>query len=360
MQPIHTDILVVGAGPVGLFTVFEAGLLGMSCHLVDNLDRPGGQCTELYPEKPIYDIPGVPVQTAQEHVDALLKQIEPFPYSLSLGERIESLQPRPAELSGEGAEELPAGLQDWVATTNTGQQYIARNLFIAAGAGAFEPRRPTGIDNPDPLLGKGVSYAVRDRARYKGKRLFIFGGGDSALDWTVELAGEAESLALVHRRDAFRGAPATEAEMRALVAADKVQLLTPYVIHGIETADGQVTGVSLRNFDSDEVVTHPCDEALFLLGLNKKLGPILEWGLDLADKKIAVDTESFQTSSEGIFAVGDINHYAGKLDLILCGFHETTLACQQAYKRLHPGERVPFGYTTSNQRLHQALGVTES
>lgn len=357
MAPIRTDILIVGAGPVGLFTVFEAGLLGLSCHLIDNLDRVGGQCTELYPEKPIYDIPGIPMQTAQEHVDALMKQISPFEYNLSLNERVESLQSQPAQ--GESVE----GLEDWLVTTAQGQEFITRNVFIAAGAGAFEARRPTGVDNPDHLLDKGVSYAVRNRSRYKDKRIFVFGGGDSALDWTVELAAEAQSLALVHRRDAFRGAQATEAAMREMVKSEQIQLLTPFVIQEILTSassEGRVIGVRLRNFDTEEIVEHECDELLFLLGLNKKLGPILDWQLELAGKKISVNTENFETSQKGIFAIGDINHYPGKMDLILCGFHEATLACQQAWRRLNPGGRLPFGYTTSNQRLHKALGVEES
>ncbi|NCV99202.1 MAG: NAD(P)/FAD-dependent oxidoreductase [Proteobacteria bacterium] len=276
------DIVVVGAGPVGLFTVFEAGLLGLNCVLIDNLDKPGGQCAELYPEKPIYDIPGVPFQTAQEHVDALLEQIKPF--------------------------------------------------------------------------NKGVTYAVRSKSTYENKDVFIFGGGDSALDWCVELAEKAKSLSLVHRRDAFRGAQHTEEQMRELVAAGKVKLLTPYLIDGIEGSD-KVTGVSLKNFDTNEIEHYEADELLFLFGLNKKLGPILEWNIDLNGKKISVNTENFQTSVEGIFAVGDINDYPGKLDLILSGFHETTLAVQEAYKRLYPGERVPFGYTTSNSKLQEKLGV---
>lgn len=339
------DIIVIGAGPVGLFTVFEAGLLGLNCVLIDNLDRPGGQCAELYPEKPIYDIPGVPFQTGQEHVDALIKQIEPFSYELFLNQRVDSLK------------EVEDGNEKyWEVITSEDNKFISKNIFIAAGAGSFEPRRPPNIENPDKYIDKGVSYAVKSKDKYQNKNIFIFGGGDSALDWTVELSKIAKSISLVHRRDAFRGAQHTEEMMRNLVKEGKVNLLTPYLIDSI-IGDDTVTGVSLKNFESNEIETHDADELIFLFGLNKKLGPILEWDLGLNGKKISVNTENYQTNKEGIFAVGDINDYPGKLDLILSGFHETTLAVQEAYKRIYPGERVPFGYTTSNSKLQEKLGV---
>ena len=342
------DILIVGAGPVGLFTVFEAGLLGLKCHLIDNLDKIGGQCAELYPEKPIYDIPGVPFQTAQQHVDALIEQIKPFEYEISLNERVDSI----SEESNEN------NITRWRVVTSDGQEFITKNIFIAAGAGSFEPRRPPNIENPDALMENGVSYAVQSKKRYENKDVIIFGGGDSALDWTVELADIAKSISLVHRRDAFRGAQHTEAQMRELVKQGKVNLLTPYQIHSI-IGDDKVTGAELKNFDTKEIEEVAADELLFLFGLNKKLGPILDWELELNEKKISVNTENFQTNKDGIFAVGDINDYPGKLDLILCGFHETTLAVQEAYRRIHPGERVPFGYTTSNTKLQRKLGVAE-
>ena len=296
------DIVVVGAGPVGLFTVFEAGLLGLNCVLIDNLDKPGGQCAELYPEKPIYDIPGVPYQTAQEHVDALLEQIKPFNYELILNERVEEI----AEIDHKDD-------KYWSVKTNEGTELKTKNIFIAAGAGSFEPRRPPNIEDPDKFINKGVTYAVRSKSTYENKDVFIFGGGDSALDWCVELAEKAKSLSLVHRRDAFRGAQHTEEQMRELVAAGKVKLLTPYLINSIEGSD-KVTGVSLKNFDTNEIEHYEADELLFLFGLNKKLGPILEWNIDLNGKKISVNTENFQTSVEGILAVGDINDYPVKLD----------------------------------------------
>ena len=340
-----TDILIIGAGPVGLFTVFEAGLLGLNCTLIDNLDKPGGQCAELYPEKPIYDIPGVPFQTAQEHVDALLEQIKPFNYDLHLSERVDLIE----EITLENE-------SFWKLKTTEDKEFISKNIFIAAGAGSFEPRRPPNIEDPDKYLGKGVEYAVRSVDKYKNKNVVIFGGGDSALDWTVELSKVAKLVTLVHRRDAFRGAQHTEEQMRALVEKGKVNLLTPYLINSIE-GDDIVESITLKNFESNGIEDYEADELLFLFGLNKKLGPILDWDIDLNGKKIKVNTENYQTNKDGIFAVGDINDYPGKLDLILSGFHETTLAVQEAYKRIYPGERVPFGYTTSNSKLQEKLGV---
>jgi len=340
-----TDILIIGAGPVGLFTVFEAGLLGLNCTLIDNLDKPGGQCAELYPEKPIYDIPGVPYQTAQEHVDALLEQIKPFNYDLHLSERVDLIE----EITLENE-------SFWKVKTTEDKEFISKNIFIAAGAGSFEPRRPPNIEDPDKYLGKGVEYAVRSVDKYKNKNVVIFGGGDSALDWTVELSKVAKLVTLVHRRDAFRGAQHTEEQMRALVEKGKVNLLTPYLINSIE-GDDIVQSITLKNFESNAIEDYEADELLFLFGLNKKLGPILDWDIDLNGKKIKVNTENYQTNKDGIFAVGDINDYPGKLDLILSGFHETTLAVQEAYKRIYPGERVPFGYTTSNSKLQEKLGV---
>ena len=340
-EAIKTDILVIGAGPVGLFTVFEAGLLGLECHLIDNLDKVGGQCIELYPEKPIYDIPGVANQTGKEHIDALLEQIKPFEYTTHLNERVEQIK------------ELKDNF--WQVTTNNKKEFITKNVFIAAGAGAFEPRKPP-VDNPDKFLGNGVDYSIKDKSIYENKEIVIFGGGDSALDWSVELAKSAKKILLVHRRDDFRGAEHTEKQMRNLVKEGKIELKIPYVIKSI-VGDKNFEGVELIHFETKEEEVLKCDEALFFFGLNKQLGPILEWEIDLDGKKIAVNTENYQTNKEGIFAVGDINTYSGKLDLILCGFHETTIAVQEAYKRINPGKRVPFGYTTSNKGLQEKLGV---
>ena len=343
----ETDIIIVGAGPVGLFTVFEAGLLGLDCILIDNLDKIGGQCSELYPEKPIYDIPGVPNQTAQEHVNALLEQIKPFNYEVFLNERVEVLE----EINNDE-------ISSWKIVTSEKKEFIAKSIFIAAGAGSFEPRRPPNILDPDKFVDKGVAYSVRSKEKYKDKNLLIFGGGDSALDWTVELSDLAKSVTLIHRRDEFRGAPNTEAKMRELIKSGSVTLKTPYVIEDL-IGTSHITGASVKNFETKKIEEISCDEILFLFGLNKKLGPIADWGIDMNNKKVSVDTEKFETSTKGLFAVGDINDYPGKLDLILCGFHETTLAVQEAYRRSYPGERVPFGYTTSNTKLQRKLGVSD-
>jgi thioredoxin reductase (NADPH) len=339
----ETDILIIGAGPVGLFTVFEAGLLGLECELVDNLDKIGGQCIELYPDKPIYDIPGVANQTGREHIEALLAQIKPFNYKVNLNTRVESIKKEK---------------DNWIVKTNNDLSFLTKNIFIAAGAGSFESRRPP-VENPDKFLGNGIEYAVRDIKKYKDKEITIFGGGDSALDWSVELAKTAKKVYLVHRRDEFRGAKHTESQMRELVKSGKIELKIPYVIKSIN-GDEKFNGVDLMHFESKEIESINCDEALFFFGLNKQLGPILDWEVELEEKKILVNTENFQTNKEGIFAVGDINTYPGKLDLILCGFHETTLAVQEAFKRIHPGERVPFGYTTSNKGLQEKLKVNKS
>ena len=342
---VESDILIIGAGPVGLFTVFEAGLLGLNCQIIDNLDRVGGQCAELYPDKPIFDIPGVPYQTAEEHIDALLEQIKPFKYGLHLNQRVQEIN----QIDSKNE------IQKWKVVTSENTEFIATNVFIAAGGGSFEPRRPPNIIDPDKFLNNGVAYSVKDKSHYKNKNLIIFGGGDSALDWSVELADIADSITLIHRRDAFRGSLSTEAQMRELVETGNLELKTPYVIEEL-LGTNKISGVSIKNFESKEIETLDCNEILFLFGLNKKLGPLENWNLKLNGKKISVDTEKYQTSIEGIYAVGDINDYPGKLDLILCGFHETTIAVQDAYRRCFPGERVPFGYTTSNTKLHKKLG----
>ena len=340
---MKTDILVIGAGPVGLFTVFEAGILGLKCTLIDNLDKPGGQCAELYPDKPIFDIPGVPYQTAQEHVDALLKQIEPFDYDLILNERVESMSKKD---------------DVWLVTTNKGSKVETPNIFIAAGAGSFEPIKPNLERDYSSLEGNKIFYAIKDKTLFKDKKVAIFGGGDSALDWTVELQKVGAEVSLVHRRDAFRGAPDTEISVRKLNEERKIELLTPFIIKDI-VGNENIDSIKLFNTETKEELDINADYILFFYGLNKKLGPINDWNLQLSGNKIQVNTETFETDKEGIFAVGDINTYPGKLNLILSGFHETTLAVQKAFNRVYPGERVPFGYTTSSKKIHEKLGYSE-
>ena len=340
---MKTDILVIGAGPVGLFTVFEAGILGLKCTLIDNLDKPGGQCAELYPDKPIFDIPGVPYQTAQEHVDALLKQIEPFDYDLILNERVESMSKKD---------------DVWIVTTNKGSEVETPNIFIAAGAGSFEPIKPNLDRDYSSLEGNKIFYAIKDKTLFKDKKVAIFGGGDSALDWTVELQKVGAEVSLVHRRDAFRGAPDTEISVRKLNEERKIELLTPFIIKDI-IGNENIDSIKLFNTETKEELEINADYILFFYGLNKKLGPINDWNLELSGNKIQVNTENFETDKEGIFAVGDINTYPGKLNLILSGFHETTLAVQKAFNRVYPGERVPFGYTTSSKKIHEKLGYSE-
>ena len=340
---MKTDILVIGAGPVGLFTVFEAGILGLKCTLIDNLDKPGGQCAELYPDKPIFDIPGVPYQTAQEHVDALLKQIEPFDYDLILNERVESMSKKD---------------DVWIVTTNKGSKVETPNIFIAAGAGSFEPIKPNLERDYSSLEGNKIFYAIKDKTLFKDKKVAIFGGGDSALDWTVELQKIGAEVSLIHRRDAFRGAPDTEISVRKLNEERKIELLTPFIIKDI-VGNENIDSIKLFNTETKEELEINADYILFFYGLNKKLGPINDWNLELSGNKIQVNTENFETDKEGIFAVGDINTYPGKLNLILSGFHETTLAVQKAFNRVYPGERVPFGYTTSSKKIHEKLGYSE-
>ena len=340
---MKTDIIIIGAGPVGLFTVFEAGILGLNCTLIDNLDKPGGQCAELYPDKPIYDIPGVPYQTAQEHVDALLQQIKPFDYKIHLNQRVDQIKEHNNE---------------WIVTTSQGMTFESPNVFIAAGAGSFEPIKPNLDTDIAGLENKQIFYSIKDKMIFKDKKVLIFGGGDSALDWTIELQKICSNVSLIHRRDAFRGAPDSEMKVRELASNNKIELMTPFIIKDVQLNNkNELNGAKLFNSESKEDVFVEADYILFFYGLNKKLGPLLEWGLDNNGKKIEVETESYETNKPGIFAVGDINNYPGKLNLILSGFHETTLAVQKAFKRIHPDERVPFGYTTSNTTIHERLGI---
>jgi len=340
-EAYETDVIIVGAGPVGLFAVFELGLLDLKAHIVDVLDRPGGQCAELYPEKPIYDIPGLPVVTGQGLTNALLKQIEPFHPIFHLAQMAEAL------------ERLPDG--KFKLRTELGTTITAPVLVIAAGGGSFVPRKPK-IEGIEAYEGNSVHYSVRQMERFRGRDLVIAGGGDSALDWVLNLQPLAKSVTLIHRRDDFRAAPHSVAQMRKLVAEGKVRLEIAD-LKGLVGADGMLSAVSCHTKERGAYDV-PCNELLAFYGLTMKLGPIADFGLNLHENLIPVDTEKFETSEPGIFAIGDINTYPGKLKLILCGFHEGALMAQAAFKIARPGQRLVFLYTTSSTDLQKKLGVT--
>jgi thioredoxin reductase (NADPH) len=337
--PIETDAVIVGAGPIGLFAVFELGLLDIKAHLVDILDKPGGQCSELYPEKPIYDIPGIPVVTGQGLTDALMAQIKPFGPTFHFGQRVDTLQK-----TDDGRFRL---------VTDIGTRFVAKVVVVAAGGGSFTPKRPP-LEGIDAYEGKSVFYSVRRMEDFRGRDALVVGGGDSALDWTLNLQPVARSLTLLHRRDDFRGAPHSVEQMRALVAEGKVTLLIGQMaaLHG---SDGALEAVTVKLKDGETRIV--VDRLLPFFGLTMKLGPVADWGLNLHENLVPVDTEKFQTDVPGIFAVGDINWYPGKLKLILSGFHEAALMAQAAYRIVYPGKKLLFQYTTSSSSLQKKLGV---
>ncbi|MEX2128189.1 MAG: NAD(P)/FAD-dependent oxidoreductase [Xanthobacteraceae bacterium] len=339
-ETIKTDALIIGAGPVGLFAVFELGLLDIKAHLVDILDKVGGQCAELYPEKPIYDVPGIPYVTGQGLTDALMQQIKPFGATFHLGEMVTTL-----EKIGDPLFRL---------TTDRGKVFQAKVIVIAAGGGSFQPKRPP-IQGIEPYEGKSVFYAVRQMEAFRGKRLLIVGGGDSALDWTLNLQPLAQRLTLTHRRDDFRAAPDSVNKMRTLVASGAMDLSIGQVT-ALEGEDGQLTGALVKGNDGATVKVE-CDAMLPFFGLTMKLGPVANWGLDLQSELVPVDTEKFETNVPGIFAVGDINTYPGKLKLILSGFHEVALMSQRAHRYVYPDKKLVFQYTTSSTSLQKKLGV---
>lgn len=340
MSSIQTDVLIIGAGPVGLFAVFELGLLDMKCHLVDILDRPGGQCTELYPEKPIYDIPAWPSISAQGLVDQLMEQIAPFRPEFSFNRMVSSL------------ERLDDG--SFRATTDENEVIEAKVVVIAAGGGSFQPKRPP-IPGIEAYEGTSVFYSVRRMEEFRDHDLLIVGGGDSALDWTLNLQPVARSVTLVHRRPEFRAAPDSVNKMFALQELKKLDFQVGQVT-GLAGANGKLAAATIKGPEGEVEVA--CTRMLPFFGLTMKLGPIAEWGLNLHENLIPVDTEKFQTSTPGIFAIGDINWYPGKLKLILSGFHEAALMAQAAKHVVSPGERVVFQYTTSSTSLQKKLGVT--
>jgi thioredoxin reductase (NADPH) len=339
-KAIKTDVLIIGAGPVGLFAVFELGLLDIKTHLVDILDKVGGQCAELYPEKPIYDIPAIPFITGQGLSEALMEQIKPFHPTFHLGEMVTTIE--------------NIGDPVFRVTTDRGKVFEAKAVVIAAGGGSFQPKRPP-IAGIEPYEDKSVHYAVRKMDAFRGKNLLIVGGGDSALDWTLNLQPVAKRLTLVHRRDDFRGAPASVSKMRALVAAGAMDLKIGQV-SGLEGADGQLTAASIKGADG-AISRVEVDAMLPFFGLTMKLGPVANWGFDLEDELIPVDTSTFETSKPGLFAIGDINTYPGKLKLILSGFHEAALMAQRVHHYVHPEKRLVFQYTTSSTSLQKKLGV---
>ena len=338
-EMIETDAVVIGAGPCGLFAVFELGLLDIKAHVVDILDRPGGQCAELYPEKPIYDVPALPIVTGQELTDRLMEQIKPFGPKFHFSEQIDTLSRQP-----DGRFRL---------TTDAGTQFLAKVVIVAAGGGSFTPKRPplAGIEDYE---GKSVFYSVRKIEQMRGKDVVIVGGGDSALDWTLNLAPVANSLTLVHRRDEFRAAPHSVEKMRRLVEEASIRLLIGQVT-ALEGANGELSAAQIKTVNGAERV--PWTAMLPFFGLTMKLGPVAGWGLNLHENLIHVDTERFETSEKGIFAIGDINWYPGKLKLILSGFHEAALMAQAAHRIVYPDKKLMFQYTTSSSNLQKKLGV---
>jgi thioredoxin reductase (NADPH) len=338
-SPVQTDAIIIGAGPVGLFAVFELGLLDIKTHVIDILDRPGGQCAELYPEKPIYDIPALPIVTGQELTDRLMEQIKPFDPVFHFSQRVDRIT-----REGEGFE----------LETDAGEIFQAKIIVIAAGGGSFTPKRPP-LKGIEAFEGTSVFYAVRRMEEFRDRDVVIVGGGDSALDWTLNLQPIARSMTLIHRRDQFRAAPDNVNKMHDMADAGKMRFLIGQVT-ALNGTDSHLSSVTVRG-EGGSTTDVACDRLLPFFGLTMKLGPVADWGLNLHENLIAVDTEKFETSEPGIFAIGDINHYPGKLKLILSGFHEAALMSQQAHRTIYPDKRLLFQYTTSSSSLQKKLGV---
>jgi thioredoxin reductase (NADPH) len=337
---ITTDAVVIGAGPCGLFTIFELGLLDIKCHVLDILDRPGGQCAELYPEKPIYDIPALPTVTGAELTSRLMEQAKPFHPQFHFNQMVTSL--------------IKHGDNDFELHTDGGMVFRTKIVVIAAGGGSFMPKKPP-IPGIDAYEGTSVFYSVKKMEAFRGRDILIIGGGDSALDWTLNLQPLAKSMTLLHRRDDFRAAPDSVKKMRELVAAGKMDLKIGQVT-GLKGEAGLLSAATIKGSDGVEFDVST-NTMLPFFGLTMKLGPVADWGLNLHENLVPVDTEKFETSVPGIFAVGDINTYPGKLKLILSGFHEAALMAQQAFRYINPGERLMFQYTTSSTNLQKKLGV---
>jgi len=344
-EPIQTEAVVIGAGPVGLFQVFELGLLEIKAHVVDSLPRVGGQCMELYPDKPIYDIPAIPVCSGRELTESLLQQIAPFHPTFHLGQTVSTLQRQ---------DDGRFALQ-----TSRGTRFLTRTVIIAAGVGAFEPRR-LRLEGISDFENSQLFYRVRDPTDFAAQRLVIAGGGDSALDWALNFARDAahsaESLVLVHRRHEFRAAPSNVARMRELAAQDRMRLLIGQIT-GFEQSAGRLTALQVTGVDDAAVSRVPLDALLVFFGLSPRLGPVAEWGLELERRAVTVDTERFETNVPGVFAVGDINSYPGKKKLILSGFHEAALAAFGAARYVFPNKPIHLQYTTTSTKVHKLLGV---
>ncbi|MDC0184457.1 NAD(P)/FAD-dependent oxidoreductase [Rhodobiaceae bacterium] len=339
-QFFETDVVIIGAGPVGLFAVFELGLLDMKCHVIDILDKPGGQCAELYPEKPIYDIPGMPSVLGQELVDSLMKQIEPFSPTFHLSSMVQEINK----------------IDDifWELKTDSDEVFKTKTIIIAGGGGSFLPKKPP-IKEIENFENNSVFYSIKNKEKFRDKDLVIVGGGDSALDWVLNLEPIAKRITLIHRRDQFRAAPDSVKKIFSLIESDKIDFIIGQV-SSLNGKDGILESLKCKTQDTEVEVS--CDALLPFFGLTMKLGPIANWGLNLNENLITVDTEKFETNEKGIFAIGDINTYPGKLKLILCGFHEAALMSQQAYKYVYPGEKLTFQYTTSSSDLKKKLGVS--
>ena len=332
-----TDTIVIGAGPVGLFAVHQLGIKGLKSIVIDNLDKVGGQCIELYPDKPIYDIPAVPECTGEELTKRLFDQIKPFKTEFFLNERVD---------------EVTQDKNNWIIKTNKNNQFIAPNIIIAGGVGSFEPRK-LSVEDAEKFEDKFIFYAIKDKEKFKNKNISIFGGGDSALDWALELS-KFSNINLIHRRNEFRGAPHTLNEIRKLEKEGKISIKTPCQLDSIE-GEKDIKSISIK-FDDGKIEKIKTDFVLSFFGLVMKLGPIAEWGLNMSKKTITVNSENFETNKKGIFAVGDICNYPGKLKLILSGFHEVALASVECFKRARPNEKYRFEFTTSSKTIQERLG----
>jgi len=335
---IKTDVIIVGAGPVGLFAVHQLGIKGLKAEVIDNLDKAGGQCIELYPEKPIYDIPAVPECTGKELTENLLKQINPFQNNFHFNERVDEV------IQDKG---------NWVVKTSKGKEFIAPSIIIAGGVGSFEPRK-LNLKEAEKFEGKSIFYSVTNKEILSNKNISIFGGGDSALDWALELSKKS-NITLIHRRNEFRGAPHTFAQIKKLEEQGKISIKTPCQLIGIQGVN-DLHSIEIKN-EEEKVEKINTDVILSFFGLVMKLGPIAEWGLNMDKKVITVNTDNFQTNKAGIFAVGDICTYPGKLKLILSGFHEVALASVECFKRARPNEKYKFEFTTSSKAIQERLGL---